>query len=725
MGVVQNTAEMTKSDAVSTSGPRCYFEIVEWLAGHFSQPFQKSAVEQSLPANFEQLDWRIIARALPVVGLKSQVVTRSLKEISPLVLPCVVSDKTGNPFILSKLADQDGNCEIFTFADGSKSQKISDKALRKKLGPELMLVTIDADTLASRTDKDANYGDGKHNRWFWKPVRQHWSAWLQIIVAAFGINILGLALPIFVMNVYDRVIPNLAIVTLWTLAIGVALALALDLLLKLIRTNVLERAGRRIDLIIASELFRHAMAVRLLDRRGGAATVASQIRDFESVRDFFTSNSFVAVIDLMFIGIFVAVLWMIVGPIAIVPLLAVPIVIVVALVAQVPIGASIERVQQLSGKKQLVLVESLLGIETVKSLNGERVMQREWENAVAASSQITGKTKFWSNFAISSTMLIQQSVSVIIIVWGVYLVSNGEITVGGLIAANILAGRVLAPLGNISQTLVRAQQAIRSLSVISEYMQLPSERSEIIGSELTVQDGSVQLINTGLTYPGSQVPALSDFSINVKPGDSVGILGRVGSGKTTLGKVFSGLVQPDSGLVLVDGHEIGQYESASLRDGIGYLPQDPEMFTGTILENLLIGKPNATETEINEALYYSGMDYFVSENPEGLKQFVGEKGNRLSGGQRQSVSLARLILRQPKLLYLDEPTNAMDHTTEHLVINRLKELNAKGVTLVVSTHRHSLTAILDRLVVIDNGKKVIEGSREEVLKYLSNPQKSG
>jgi len=588
-----------------------------------------------------------------------------------------------------------------------------------------MFVTIDADILASRQDQAAEFSTDDRDHWFWKPVRRNWSAWLQILVAALGINLMGLALPIFVMNVYDRVIPNLALVTLWTLAFGVVLALGLDLLLKLIRTHVLERAGRRIDLAIAADMFRHAMSIRLLSRKGGAATVASQIRDFDAVRDFFTSSSFVAVIDLLFIGIFVAVLWMIVGPIAVVPLIAVPVVIIVALIAQVPIGASIERVQQLSGKKQLVLVETLLGIETVKSVNGERVMQQEWENSVAASSVITGKTKFWSNLAMNTTMLVQQSVSVVIIVWGVYLVSDGEITVGGLIAANILAGRVLAPLGNISQTLVRAQQAFKSMAAISEYMKLETESDRTVKSELVVHDGEIRLHDVSLSYPGSQVPALTDFSLTVQKGESIGILGRVGSGKTTLGKIFAGLIHPERGLMLVDGHEIGQYESATLRDAIGYLPQDPEMFTGTILENILIGKPNATEEEVNRALYYSGMDHFISENPEGLKQFVGEKGNRLSGGQRQSISLARLILRSPKLMYLDEPTNAMDHTTEGVVTSRLKELNAQGVTLVISTHRHSLTGILDRLIILNNGRKIIDGTRDDVLKQMSRPQQAG
>jgi len=700
-----------------------YISLIEWCCKHFSQPFSKAAVEQRLPENYEKLDWNILSSAFTSVGLKNDFGEVSFEQINPMVLPAIFRNKHNDPIAVTKIDKKNGQCHIITFEHGIQAETISVKSLKKILGNDVMYVSIDEDVLASRRDANADRPNLHQPHWFWKPVRDNWSSWAQIVVAALGVNILALALPIFVMNVYDRVIPSLSFITLWTLAIGVALALILDVILKLIRTSVLERAGRRIDLKIASSLFRHAMGIRLLDRRGGAATIASQIRDFEAVRDFFTSSSFVAVIDLMFIGIFVAVLWLIVGPIAVVPLLAVPVVIIIALLAQVPIGASIERVQQLSAKKQLVLVETLLGIETIKSVNGERVMQREWENANAASSLVTSKTKFWSNFAINSTMMIQQAVSVIIILWGVYLVAEGRITVGGLIAANLLAGRVLAPLGNISQTLVRAQQAFKSMRIISDYMELPSERSDLVSSELTVRQGKISFKGVKLTYPEAQVPALTGFSLAIKPGDSIGILGRVGSGKTTFGKLLAGLIQPDEGIILIDGHEIGQYEIAELREGIGYLPQEPEMFTGSILENILIGKPDATEEDINRALYYSGMDYFIAENPEGLKQFVGEKGNRLSGGQRQSISIARLLIRNPKVLFLDEPTNAMDHSTEAIVTSRLMELNKQGVTLIISTHRHSLTAILDKLLVMDKGKMMLGGPREKVLKELANPAK--
>ncbi len=720
---ISDTSQQVTGDRKSVN-PR-YLPIVQVLCRHHSLPFADVAVEKSVPYDYESQDWHVLPRLLETVGLKSRFVMRRIADIDPMVLPCVCVRKNGHPVLLLAVDFAQKSVTFTDLLEGDFTQEETLKRFQRSVQREILMVTPEADATASRMDADTLASENPNEHWFWRPIRQNRGAWFQILIAALGINIFGLALPIFVMNVYDRVIPNLAMVTLWTLAFGVVIALLMDLVLRVIRANVLELAGRRIDLKIAAQLFQHATNIRLLDRRGGAAGIANQIREFESVREFFTSSSFIAVIDLMFIGIFVFVLWIIVGPIAIVPLLAVPLVMIIALLAQIPIGSSIEKSQQLSAKRHLVLIESLLGIETIKSLNGEPVMQKEWENAVAASSRISGKTRFWSNFAISSTMVIQQSVSVVILVWGVYLVSAGRITVGGLIAANILAGRVLAPLGNICQTLVRAQHAIKSLKAISEYMQLPVETSAGQRSDLQVRQGTIELKDVSFTYPNAKVAALQNISLKLPAGQSCGVLGRVGSGKTTFGKMLVGLIPADQGLLLIDGHEIQNYHSSMLRNGIGYLPQDPDLFTGTILENLLLGRPYATDEEINRALYYSGMDYFIAENPEGLHQFVGEKGNRLSGGQRQAVSLARLLLRRPKVLFLDEPTNAMDNATESTVIQRLQELQKEGVSLLISTHRNSLAKTVDRLIILDRGKIVADGESKNILAQLYGGSQPG
>ncbi|MEX0339472.1 MAG: ATP-binding cassette domain-containing protein, partial [Arenibacterium sp.] len=623
----------------------------------------------TLPAQFDPHDANDLARALASVGLRALMTTAKPKRIDPATLPCVVFDRDGKPSILTAIAKRARAFTVLDPAVKALETELSRREFERRFTRQVLLVAPDTDVTRRNAASPAEVS----GHWFWAAVRANWSAWVQVLIAAFCINLLSLALPIFVMNVYDRVIPNAALVTLWTLAGGVAIALILDLTLRTLRSGVLEDLGRRVDMQVASRLFDQAMSIRLLDRKGGAAGMANTIRDFESVRDFFGSASFVALIDLLFIGLFVTALFFVVGDLAFVPLLAIPAVLLLALIAQLPIGRSASDAQQLAMRRHIVLVESLLGIEAIKSLNAEPVMQREWERAVTAASRISGKTRFWSGLATNGTLIIQQIVSVCIIVWGVYLVAEGQITIGAMIAANILAGRVLSPLAAVAQTIFRANYARRAMRALNDMMALQRERGAQVKSDLTVDKGAIEFRDVSFRYPGTDLPALDKVSFTIQPQEVVALLGRVGSGKTTAGKLMNGLLQADSGNILVDDHAVTQFDPAELRAGIGYLTQESELFTGTLRENMTIGAPDARDDAIRDALYLAGMDDFISSGPEGLNMSIGEKGNRLSGGQRQGIALARLLLRKPKVLFLDEPTNAMDQQMEANVTKRLKE----------------------------------------------------
>lgn len=691
-------------------------EMVAWFARKFHRPYTDASVRARLPEGTDLSRPAGLARALGVIGLKCRLALRDPTSIDPIALPCVVFPRKGPPAVLEAMSAKGRICTLSTPSRETLVREVKAARLRRDIGAEILLVTDADDPADSRLAPDMRRASrARAAHWFWGPVRANWSNWAQILVAALFLNLLSLALPLFVMNVYDKVIPNLAFVTLWTLALGVAIALFLDLLLRTIRAGILENVGRRVDLKVAATLFGQAMNVRLLMRGGGAADIANTIRDFETVREFFASATFVAFVDFLFIGIFVAALFFIVGPIAFVPLLAVPVVIVLALIAQAPISRSAARAQQVATKRHVVLVEALSGIETIKSLNAEPVMQREWENAVAASSRINGRTRLWSNVAANGTMLVQQAVSVGIIVWGVFLVAQGEISIGGLIAANILAGRILAPLGAIAQTLFRAQHASKSLGALNRFMKLPVDYDGTVRGGLRVRQGMVQMQSVSFTYPETRHPALREVSLSVAPGEVVAMLGRVGSGKSTTGKLLAGLLQPDAGTILVDGIASDQYDPAELRSGVGYLPQNPEFFTGTLRENLTIGARSASDDQIMQALYLAGMDAFVTGLPEGLGLFIGERGSRLSGGQRQGLALARLLLRKPRFLFLDEPTSAMDQRMEAAVASRLQETSAAETGILICTHRQSLAALAERLVVMDEGRIVLDGPRDEVL----------
>ncbi|MEP1537437.1 MAG: type I secretion system permease/ATPase [Paracoccaceae bacterium] len=697
-------------------------DLIAWLAKAHGRPFTKSALRSAVPSDTNLSSPQGVSRALETIGLKSRLVQNHPDKIDPGALPCVIFRKNASPVILVNIAPRGKHLTIIEPDKGPMETELRRKDARRIFGRDVLLVSKASmrQNGPSGTLHDAKNETPKN--WFWGPVRESWPSWTQVIIAAFCMNVLSLALPIFVMNVYDRVIPNVAFVTLWTLAIGVGIALLLDLALRTLRLSILERIGRRVELKAATSLFDQTLNARLLSRSGGAAGMANAVREFDSVRDFFGSASFIAVIDLLFIGVFVAALFFVVGPLTYVPLIAIPIVLILAIVAQVPLRRSAQQAQTLATKRHVVLVESLLGVEAIKSLNGEPVMQREWENAIAASSQIGGRTRFWSGLATNGTQLVQQGVSVGIIVWGVFLVSENAITVGALIAANILAGRVLAPLAAVAQTIFRAHYARQSMRALNDLMALPRERPGAIESNLEVLQGKLAFRNVTFRYPNAEHPALKDVSFEIEPGEVVALLGRVGSGKTTTGKLMNGLFSAEDGTILVDGHGISQYDPAALRDGIGYLTQESELFTGTLRENMVLGDPQASDEDIRRALYQAGMDEFVAANPDGLNVFLGEKGNRLSGGQRQGVALARLLLRKPNVLFLDEPTNAMDQHMETAVIERLQELAGGKTTLLFCTHRMSLAKLANRFIVLDHGRKVLDGPRDDALKTLRDAQ---
>ncbi|WP_425046088.1 type I secretion system permease/ATPase [Primorskyibacter sp. S87] len=689
--------------------------VIAWFAARYGRPFTETAVVSRIPAGTNTRHADGLIRGFETIGLRARLYKSTLRRLDPAVLPCVAFDRTNRPVIVESF-DSSRHTVKITSAHTGKTTREPVRDLQRRIAPQVLLVTPEqGDARALKSPPGAAQSNG---HWFWGPVLGNWRSWGQIMLASLLINILALALPLFIMNVYDRVIPSLSFVTLWTLAGGVGIAIGMDLLLRALRAQIIERIGRRVDLQVATSLFRQAMDLRMAERQSGAAGLASRIREYEAVREFFTSSSFASFVDLLFIGVFIAVLFAIVGPLAYVPLAGVAAILLVALVAQIPMARSASQAGNVATHRHVVLMEALSGVETLKTLNAEPVMQREWEGAVAASARVNGRTRLWSNFTSSCTIMVQQLVSVVIIVLGVYMIAENQITIGGLIAANILSSRALAPLGTIAQTVFRAQYARKSMLALNEMMGLETEREASIKSNLRVKTGSLSIRDVGYTFPEAQLPALDHLSLEIAAGETVALLGRVGSGKSTLGKLVSGLIQPDSGLVLVDDYGSNQYDPAELRTGIGYLPQRSEFFTGTLRENLVLGRPNATQEEIDEALFIAGLSDYVAESPEGLDLHIGEDGNNLSGGQAQALALARILLGQHKLLFLDEPTNAMDQVMEQRVCERLGLLKARGTGLILCTHRASLADLADRFVVLEKGRLLIDGSKNEVMQQL-------
>lgn len=553
----------------------------------------------------------------------------------------------------------------------------------------------------------------------WRFRRYYASAAL----AALLINVLGLASIFFTMNVYDRVVPNQSFVTLWSLAIGVAIAMIFEAISRYVRAHVLDMAGKKADLLMGSMVFHQALAIQMERKPSSAGSFANRLREFESVRDFVTSATLSAVSDLPFVLMFVGVIFAVGGPLGWIPLLLIPIIAAVSAIVQWPLSRVMRENLRESSLKQGVLIESIEGLETLKSVSAEGRMQKRWDEFSALTASSAMKSRELSSAATSFMAFVQQFQTILIVIFGVYLISDGSLTQGALIATVMLAGRVTAPLSQVMGLALRFQQAKAAMSSLNDLMAMPVDRDPAVDylphPSLT---GQITLQEVGFTYPQEgMLPnpvILAKANMRVEPGERVAVLGRIGSGKSTLLRLMARLYRPTQGQIFSDGLDATQIDPADWRKAVGYVGQDARLFYGTLRENVMIGRPDATSDEFLRVLRLTGLDQMAARHPMGINLPIGENGSGLSGGQRQLVSLARTLLARPKLLLLDEPTSAMDAQTESAFIEHLARAT-EGQSLVVVTHRPSLVALVTRIVVVDQGGIVMDGPKQEVLASLA------
>ncbi len=562
--------------------------------------------------------------------------------------------------------------------------------------------------------------------WLATTLTPFWRSYAQVALSALFVNLLALASPLFVMNVYDRVLPNQATATLWVLALGVAGAILFDFLLKTVRAALIDYAGRKADLKLSYLLFEKVLHATLASRPMSTGEYANRVTQYEFVREFFTSNTLSTIIDSVFVFVFLLVIYSVSGWLALIPTTAFVIALIIGLVAQNRIGKRVAAANNEAAQRQSLLVETISTIETVKSLRSERILLRRWSELAKNASRTSEGIKQLSAWASNMTQFVQQLVTVALVVAGAYEFAQGNISTGAIIATVMLSGRAVAPLGQIAMTLSRMRQAMLSLRILDGIMSQPEDRPESAGFvNREVRTGDVAFRALAFTYPGADSPALNDFSLAIQGGERVGIIGRIGSGKTTVGRLMAGLYPPTSGSLLLDGVDIRQYHPSVVRSAVVFASQAADLFSGSIKENLLMAKPDATDDEIVQAAQLAGVDQFVARHPRGYDMPVGERGSQLSGGQRQAVSIARLLLCRPKVVFLDEPSGAMDLASERELILKLDKAFAKDVTLVISTHRHSMLQLVDRLVVIDQGRVVADGPKEKVIAELQKNARAG
>lgn len=555
--------------------------------------------------------------------------------------------------------------------------------------------------------------------WLRGTVSVFWRSYLRVALAAIFINLLALTSPIFTMNVYDRILPNKAVATLWVLAIGVAMAMLFDTVLKTARAALIDYAGRQADLKISYLLFEKVLNTSLTARPMSTGEYANRVTQYEFVREFFTSNTISVLIDSLFVFIFLAVIWMLAGWIVVMPAAALALSVVIGLVAQRRIGKRVAASMNEAAQRQALLVEAISTVETIKSLQAEAYLLRKWREHSKNAANTSEKIKQLSASAANATGFVQQLVTVAIVVAGAYAFADGNMSSGAIIAAVMLSNRAVAPLGQIAMTLARLRQALLSLRVVDSIMKQPEDVPDTVGFvSRSIELGALTFRNVGFVYPGSEMPVLNGINLTIRPGERVGIIGKIGSGKTTLGRLIGRLFLPTTGEMLIDGIDVRQYHPAEVRSAVGIVSQNGDLFSGTVKDNLLMAKPSATDEEILAAARLSGIDEFVSRHPRGYDMNVGERGNNLSGGQRQAVAIARLLLTKPKIVFLDEPSGSMDLASERALIRQLKTSFAQNTTMIISTHRYSMLELVDRLIVIDQGRIVADGPKDKVIQAM-------
>ncbi len=654
----------------------------------------------------------LLRRALDQLGYKTRLQKRSLGKLLPIHCPAILF--MGEDDAVIAKARHGKSLTILDPQTGAESEVPLKELQASYAGVTLLVRKTSAVDLDNRTTMRNAEG-----HWFWSAVRHLSGTYGYVILAATVINVVALAVPLFTMNVYDRVLPNKAISTLWVLVSGVGIALTFDYLLKSLRSRLIETAGRRADVILSSRIFSHVLGIRMDQRPATTGSFASHLKEFESVREFFTSSTIASFTDMAFFALFLLVIYMVGGVLAVIPLVAAVLIIGLGLYYQIPLRKAANQHSKETAQRHSLLVETISSLETVKAVRAESHLLGIWEGLTGVTSRTVERIRHINSSLAQQTSFIQQAVSVLIVALGTHLFSDGKVSMGAIIASVMLASKAVAPLGQFAMVLARSQQSFSSLASLNTIMSMQNEmKGEKHFISKPIEDTTIQLQNLTFGYPGASVPVFAGLNLTIRPGEKVGIIGKIGSGKTTIGRLLNKLYEPVEGSVHIGGVDIRQYHPQEVRRVVGLLSQDIELFHGTLRSNILMAAPRATDAQLMEACRLAGVEDFVRRNPAGLELQVGERGHALSGGQRQAVALARLFVAEPKIIFLDEPSSAMDLASERMLIEQLRKAMKPDQTVIVSTHRYSMLDLVDRLIVINNGKIAADGPKDGVLEAL-------
>ena len=690
---------------------------LSYLTGLLQHPVSKQALKAGLPNADISFTPELCVRAAERSGFNAKIVKRvDLKKISSLTLPAILLLRAGQAVILLSVNSESKTADLAMAESGGGSMTVPLAELEKEYTGYSIFVKpkFKFDSRAGKKD----YVDP--NDWFWGTLKRFWPIYRHVFLASFLLNLFGIATPIYTMNIYDRVVPNTAIPTLWVMSGGIILVFVLEFILRNLRSYFVDVAGKNADTLIASHLMERVMSMRMDKKPESTGSMANNMKEFESLRDFFASSTLVLLVDLPFVFLFILVMFMIGGSLGLVPLIAVPLVIFISLALQRPLKRITDQTMIESNQKHAILVEALSGLDTIKTSGAQSRIQGRWEQLVGMTARTSAKAKSIATLATTLTSFVIQMTTVVIVLFGVYMMIDKQMTMGALVAMTLLAGRALSPLSSVCGLLLKYEQSRVALEALNNLMNSPSERPhDRVFRHTPELLGQIEFQNVTFLYPNSQEKALDNVSFLVRPGERVALLGRIGSGKSTIGRLVMKLYEPTEGAILLDGIDIRQIDPADIRRSIGYVGQDNYLFYGTIRDNIAYGAPHVDDNSIQIAAHLSGVMDFVRGQANGLDVQVGERGTALSGGQRQSVAIARALIGNPPILIMDEPTSNMDNGSENRFQKRLSAYRGLK-TLLCVTHRSSMLNVVDRIIVLDGGKIIADGPRDIVLADLTS-----
>lgn len=683
-------------------------EAIIFLARFFGTAVPAERLRAGVTAHGDPAAADVLDQALAQAGLAGTALPADTPR-RPTEMPALLLNGEGRVLVVLAMADGKYECHV----PGIAGSAWFDAAALAREVPAGRWVAVRPVLFFDQ--RSLLYSMPVAGRWFWDVFNRNRWVFRWALLGTLVLNVIGALVPFYAMAVYDRVIPNNATSSLWVLTIAVVVLTGFELALRLLRGELVETASRRMDVALSSNIFAQCLRLRAASRPASGGTLANTVRDFESVREFFASTTLTTLGDLPFLLLFLLVIALVGGWLVLVPLAAIPILLLVAVASRAALARHVAASMQESAQRTAHLFETMNGLDTIKALGAEAWSRRKWESltvAIAANSVETREIVSRVNY-INTAVLALSGVAVV--ATGALLMGERLLTLGQIIAVSMLTGRALAPVSQIAGLIMRWEQTKLSYHALNKIMEAPTD-DDAASLQAPPLSGRIEFRDVGFAYPNSP-PLLDKLNLHIRPGERVGVIGKLGSGKSTLLRLLLNQYGPQSGSVLFDDLASTQLDPLSLRRQIGYVPQDVTLFHGSLRENIELGRSQADDASLLDAIRLACLDDIITELPNGVATEVGERGERLSGGQRQAVAMARALLAKPPMLLLDEPSSMFDPATEQRLIGRLRTL--KGTTIVLVTHRMAMLALVDRLIVFDKGRIVADGPRDEVMRVLN------